>query len=58
MIIRTTLFKSREQQAFEIPPEFAFPDGVKKVRFETSGASLIVCPVFPRRKRCGVQTAL
>ena len=51
MIFRTSLFKSRGQQAIEIPQEFSFSDGVKKVRFEKSGASLIVSPVMPRRKQ-------
>jgi virulence-associated protein VagC len=51
MIFRTSLFTSRGQQAFEIPEEFSFSEGVKKVRFEKSGASLIVSPVIPRMKK-------
>ncbi|HVR91016.1 MAG TPA: hypothetical protein VHG29_07985 [Novosphingobium sp.] len=51
MIFLATLFKSRGQQAVEIPAEIEFPDTVKKVRFRKSGQSLIVTPVGDSKKR-------
>ena len=51
MFFLTTLFKSRGQQALEIPPEIEFPDTVKKVRFKKSGQSLIVTPVEASERR-------
>ena len=51
MIFLTALFKSRGQQAVEIPTEIAFPAIVKKVRFHKSGQSLIATPVEASERR-------
>jgi virulence-associated protein VagC len=51
MIFHVTLFKSRGQQAFEIPPEMEFPESVKRVRFEKSGDNLIMTPILPKARK-------